>query len=205
MGPRSIFHLVRHAAHDRVGTVLVGRLNGVHLSLAGRAQARELAQHFAREEIAAVVSSPRERAQETAAPMAEALGMKHRVANALDEVNMGGWQGHSFGSLALDDGWQRWNTARSMTRPPNGETMAEVQARLLAELLHLHATAPGGQFILVSHAEPIRALLLHVLGVSVDNWNRLEIEPATISTIALGEAGGAVLRMNVAAVARVPA
>ena len=58
---RTIFHLIRHAAHDRVGTVLVGRLNGVHLSLAGRAQAKELAHHFAREEIAAVISSPRER------------------------------------------------------------------------------------------------------------------------------------------------
>ena len=60
--------------------------------------------------------------------------------------------------------WQRWNACRSMARPPRGETMAEVQARMLGELLHIHATEPGGQFILVSHAEPIRATLLHIWG-----------------------------------------
>ena len=74
MPVRTIFHLVRHAAHDRIGTVLVGRLNGVHLSLRGRAQAKDLTEHFAREEIAAVITSPRERAQDTAEPIADALG-----------------------------------------------------------------------------------------------------------------------------------
>jgi probable phosphoglycerate mutase len=205
MPARTIFHLIRHAAHDRVGSVLVGRLNGVHISITGRAQAKELAHHFAREEIAAVISSPRERAQETADPIAQALGMTHRVSNALDEVNFGGWQGRSFGDLAEDPGWSRWNAFRSMTRPPRGETIAEVQARMLGELLHLHATMPGSQFILVSHAEPIRACLLHVLGLSADFWNRIEIEPASISTLAFDETGGRILRMNMPVSVRVPA
>jgi len=196
MPARTIFHLVRHAAHDRLGSVLVGRLNGVHLSLAGRSQARDLAQHFAREEIEAVITSPRERAQETAEPIADALGLSLRISNALDEINMGGWQGHSFSELATSEDWARWNTARSMARPPRGETIAEVQARMLAEVMHLHATTPGAQYILVSHAEPVRSLLLHVLGLSADLWNRIEIEPASISTIALDEAGGRILRMN---------
>ena len=205
MPARTIFHLIRHAAHDRVGSVLVGRLNGVHLSLAGRAQARELAQHFAREDIAAVFSSPRERAQETADAIARDLTMNHRVSNALDEVNYGGWQGRSFDELAADEDWQRWNAARSMARPPRGETIAEVQARMLAELLHLNATSPGAQFILVSHAEPIRAMLLHLLGLSADSWSRIEVEPASVSTIALDRSGGRILRMNMPVTARVPA
>lgn len=205
MSARTIFHLIRHASHDRLGTVLVGRLNGVHLSLAGRAQALDLAQHFAREEIAAVISSPRERAQETADPIAQALGMTHRISNALDEVNLGGWQGFSFAELAKNEHWQRWNSARSMTRPPNGETIAEVQARVLAELLHLHRTVPGEQLVLVSHAEPIRALLLHLLGIGVDNWSRIEVDPATITTIALDDAGGRILRMNAPSSVRVAA
>jgi broad specificity phosphatase PhoE len=205
MAVRTIFHLIRHAAHDRVGTVLVGRLNGVHLSLAGRAQAKELAHHFAREDISGVISSPRERAQETAEPIAQQLGLEMRVSNALDEINMGGWQGHSFSALALDEGWQRWNACRSMTRPPRGETVAEVQSRMLGELLHIHATETGGQFILVSHAEPIRSLLLHILGMSADGWSRIEIEPASISTIALDTTGGRILTMNMPASVRVPA
>lgn len=202
MTARTIFHLIRHAAHDRLGSVLVGRLNGVHLSLAGRAHARELAQHFAGEDVAAVISSPRERAQETAGPIAQAMGMTHRVSTALDEVNLGAWQGHSFATLAADAHWQRWNTARSMTRPPNGETISEVQSRMLSELLHLHRTMPGEQFVLVSHAEPIRALLLHLLGMAVDNWCRIEIEPAAINTVVLDEAGGQVLRMNAPAMVK---
>lgn len=202
---RTIFHLIRHAAHDRIGTVLVGRLNGVHLSLAGRAEAKELARAFAREEISAVISSPRERAQETAEPIAQELGLTMRISNALDEVNFGGWQGQSFSALAGDQGWQRWNAFRSMARPPRGETIAEVQARMMAEMLHLHATDPGGEFILVSHAEPIRASLLHVLGLSADLWSRIEIEPASISTIVLDDTGGRILRMNMPLTVSVPA
>lgn len=205
MPARTIFHLIRHAAHDRLGTVLVGRLNGVHLSLAGRAQARELAQHFAREEIGAVISSPRERAQETADPIAAALGTTHRISNALDEVNLGGWQGYSFAQLAKSEHWQRWNSARSLTRPPNGETIAEVQARMLGELLHLHRTMPGEQLVLVSHAEPIRAILLHILGLGADNWSRIEVEPAAITTVILDDAGCQILRMNAPATVKVPA
>jgi probable phosphoglycerate mutase len=202
---RTIFHLIRHAAHDRIGTVLVGRLNGVHLSLAGRAEAKELARAFAREEISAVISSPRERAQETAEPIAQELGLTMRISNALDEVNFGGWQGQSFSGLAGDQGWQRWNTFRSMTRPPRGEMIAEVQSRMMGEMLHLHATDPGGEFILVSHAEPIRASLLLVLGLSADLWSRIEIEPASISTIVLDETGGRILRMNMPLTVSVPA
>lgn len=205
MPARTIFHLIRHAAHDRLGTVLVGRLNGVQLSLAGRAEAKELAQHFRREEITAVISSPRERAQETAEPIADALKLEMRISNALDEINMGGWQGHSFSELAQNDAWQRWNSCRSMVRPPRGETIAEVQSRLLGELLHIHATEPGGQFVMVSHAEPIRAILLHILGLSADSWSRIEIAPASISTIMLDETGGRILRMNMPVAMRVPA
>lgn len=205
MPVRTIFHLIRHASHDRLGTVLVGRLNGVHLSLAGRAEAQELAHHFRREDIAAVITSPRERAQETAKPIAQALDLEMRISNALDEVDMGGWQGHSFDALAGNDGWQRWNSCRSMTRPPRGETIAEVQSRMLAELLHIHATEGGGQFVMVSHAEPIRAMLLHILGLSADCWSRIEIAPAAITTIALDETGGRILRMNMPVLARVTA
>ena len=205
MPRKTIFHIVSHAAHDRGGTVVVGRLNGIHLSLPGRAQARDLALYFAREDIAAVITSPRERAQETADPIARKLGQEMRVSTALDEINMGGWQGRSFGELAGDADWCRWNAHRSMARPPRGETMADVLARILGELLHLHATACGAQFVLVSHAEPIRALLLHVLGLSADSWSRIEIEAASISTVAMDDDGGRILRMNMPALMTVPA
>jgi broad specificity phosphatase PhoE len=201
----TLFHLVRHAAHDRLGKVLVGRLNGVHLSLQGREQAEQLAAYFKGRDIAAIVSSPRERAQETAAPIAATLDLRVRTSNGIDEHDCGGWRGRSFEDLSDDPAWRRWNAARSFARPPSGESMAELQARVLSDVMNLHGSLRDQSIILVSHAEPIRALLLHVLGLSTDVWNRIEIGPASISTVAWEDFGARVLRMNECVCERVAA
>ncbi|MFN4141895.1 histidine phosphatase family protein [Aestuariivirga sp.] len=195
------FHLVRHAAHDRVGSVLVGRLAGVHLSSQGRAQARSLAGMFARSRIGAVISSPRERAIETAEPIAGRLGLAMLTSSALDEADFGFWQGKSFSELSGDAGWKTWNATRGAARPPGGESMAELAMRFLGEMLALHAAMRGAEIVLVSHAEPIRATLLTLRGLSADDWSRIDIEPASISTVALDAAGAHVLRVNAGAVA----
>lgn len=190
------FHLVRHASHSIVNSTLAGRLPGVRLSDEGRAEATRLAQHFAEEPVMAVISSPQERAKETAEPIAEVLRLQVKISAALDEIDMGDWQGRSFSELADNPLWTRWNAARSLARPPGGETMLEVQARLVGEALALHHAWPDGAFVLVSHAEPIRALLLYVLGLPVDAWARLDIAPASISTIAIDAWSGRVIRLN---------
>lgn len=190
------FHLVRHAVHDRVGTVLVGRLAGVHLSEQGRWQARSLARGFARSRIDAVISSPRERALETAEPIAERLGLAVLTSAALDETDFGRWQAMSFSELAGDAGWASWNAARSTARPPGGESMADLAMRFLGGMLKLHAAMRGGEIVLVSHAEPIRAALLTLQGLSADDWSQIDIAPASISTVALDAGGAHVLRVN---------
>src|SRR4051812_12054483 len=105
-------YLVRHAVHDRVDRVLCGRMPGVHLSAAGRDQAAWLAERLRREPVAAVRSSPRERAMETAAPIAEALGLPLAADEAFDELDVGSWAGMPFSDLAADNAWQRWNESR---------------------------------------------------------------------------------------------
>ena len=190
------FHLVRHASHGVVGTTLVGRASHVHLSSEGRSQAGRLAQRFSNERIDAVVASPRERAQETAAPIAAALGLLSQTSDALDELDVGEWQGRRFSDLADNPLWQRWNAARSLARPPSGEAILEVQARMVRHVLDLREQRREGAFVIVSHAEPIRALLLYVLGLPIDAWARIECSPASISTIAMDDWGAQVTRLN---------
>jgi len=192
----TIFHLVRHAAHDIVGTTLVGRALCIHLSADGRSQADRLARRFFNERIDAVYCSPRERAQETAAPIAATLGLIVRTSDALDEVDVGEWQGRRFSELADDPLWQRWNAARSLTRPPHGEMVLEAQLRMVRQVLDLREQHREGSFVIVSHAEPIRALLMYVLGLPVDAWARIECSPASVSTIAMTDWGAQVTRLN---------
>lgn len=190
--------LVRHAAHDRVDRILAGRMPGVVLGEAGRRQAERLAQRLAREEgrIAAVQTGPLERARATAEPIAARLGLVAEVAEAMDEIDFGGWTGLGFDRLAEDPRWHRWNTARGAERPPGGESMAAAQARALRHIERLRATHPEAAVVLVSHCDVIRAVLAGFLGLPLDAWARFEISPASVSSLAVWEGGGKVLSMN---------
>ena len=192
----TILHLIRHAAHDVVGTTLVGRTPHVHLSAEGRSQADRLARKFSSERIDVICCSPRERAQETAAPIAAALGLLVQTNDTLDELDAGEWQGRRFSDLADDPLWQRWNAARSLARPPHGETILDVQLRMVRQVLELCEQRREGSIIIVSHAEPIRALLLYTLGLPIDAWARIECSPASVSTIAVSDWGAQVTRLN---------
>lgn len=177
------FHLVRHAVHSSLGHLLAGRMSGIHLSEEGRAQAARVAKHLDGEKISGVISSPQPRAVETAEPIARQHGVTLKQSAALDEVDFGAWQGRSFEELEPDAAWKRWNARRGSEQPPGGEMIAQVQARMVAEISALAVAAPDESFVLVSHAEPIRSLLLHILGAPADHWMRLDIAPASISTI----------------------
>jgi probable phosphomutase (TIGR03848 family) len=184
--------LVRHAHTEWVGHGLSGRRRGIHLSANGRAQARSLAGRLAGIPIAAIYSSPLERAMETAA----ALGGAVTARAGLDEVDFGEWTGRTFDELRDDAGWQQWNAVRSRGVAPGGERMSDVQARVVGELDNACASHRGGIVAVVSHADVLRAALLHYLGMSLDLFWRLDIAPASVSVVSLGDDGPRVLRMN---------
>lgn len=190
------FFLVRHAAHELVGHILTGRMPQIHLSAAGRRQARLLARHFARLGVTAVQTSPRERAAETAWPIAFEAQLPLEVAPALDEIDMGEWTGRSFEDLSSDLAWHRWNSSRSTARCPGGESMVEVQARMLDHLAAQRARHPDGRIVMVSHADVIKAGLLHFLGRTLDAFWTFEIAPAAISTVVLDGEGARVIGVN---------
>jgi broad specificity phosphatase PhoE len=188
--------LVRHAAHDRLDRVLCGRMPGVTLGEAGCSQAATLAERLGCEAVAAVYASPLARARETAELIARRLGLEVQVVDALNEIDLGDWSGRSFEELRGDSHWQRWNTARSLTRPPGGETMLEAQVRVVAAVERLCAAHPEESIVVVSHADVIKAALAHYLGLPLDATARFEIAPASISSLVVGAWGAKVLSLN---------
>ena len=190
------FFLIRHAVHELLDKVLVGRAPHVSLSDEGRRQAYRVAVRLARERLTAVYASPRERAQETAQPIADAAGLSVETAPDLDEIEIGGWTGLRFEEVAKDPNWRAWNTVRATSRPPGGESMAEVQSRVIGLLDRLRATQPHGRIAAVSHGDVIRAALLHYLGLSLDGYASIEISPAGISTVAVGDWGAKIITLN---------
>ncbi len=190
------FYLIRHATNDLVGKTMPGWIPGVHLNTEGREQARRLAQKLSGRGISRVYSSPLERAMETAEPLALALGVAVERRDALIELKIGEWAGKSFAEIEQDPRWRRFNEHRSATRPPGGELMLETQQRMVAELLCLRDQHAGEAIAVVSHADPIRAVLTYFLGMPLDLFYRIDISPASVSIIKLEEWGAQVLSMN---------
>ena len=189
--------LLRHAAHDRLGRVLCGRIPGVTLGEAGRAQALKLAERVSRETLDAVYTGPLERARETAAPIAARLGLDPEIAPEIDEIGFGDWSGLTFDKLERDPRWASWNAARSVARPPGGgETMLEAQARAVGFIETLRGRHRDGAAALVSHADLLKAVLAYFLGLSLDFIGRFEIGPASLSTLVVGDWGAKVLSLN---------
>ena len=190
------FHLVRHAHHSLLGNTLAGRTPGVALSTEGGTQAEALAQHFRHSPARAVVSGPADRARQTAAPIAAALNLAPQTDSAFDEIDFGDWTGRSFKALSLVAEWDAWNDARSLALTPGGETMLAVQARAIAGLMALRVV--GGAVVVVSHGDVIKAILAYALGMPLDLLHRLEVAPASRSTLVLGASFAQVLAVNLA-------
>jgi probable phosphoglycerate mutase len=189
------FFLVRHAAHDLVGKSLVGRAGGVGLSSEGREQAERLAERLAGERLSSVQSSPRERALQTAEPVAVRSALPVETIAALDEIHMGEWTGKTFAELDADPRWHAWNDARDCACCPQGESMQGVRQRIVEHLDGIVARGDS-RVAIVSHADVIKAAVLHYLGLSLNAVHRLEIAPASISVLVLGAWGSKLLKLN---------
>lgn len=177
------FYLVRHAAHDLVDRVLAGRKVDIALNAHGNRQAEALARQLAHERIAQVISSPRRRARETAEPIAQAHGLSVVIAPEIDEHDAGLWAGQEFDALRQDPRWRLWNERRAEGRPPGGESMRELQTRIVGYLDRLAARHAADSIVLVTHAEPIRAVLLHERGLPLGDFLDIEVPIASITKI----------------------
>lgn len=188
--------LVRHATNDWVGQRLAGHTPGVHLNAEGRRQAAALAKRLASWRFAALYSSPLERALETAAPVAERCGVAVTVEPGIAEASYGDWTGMALKDLAKTPEWPQVLFTPSLARFPNGETMIEMQARAVAALDRLRTQHPDQTIALFSHADVIKALVAHYAGLAFDLFQRLVIDPASVTWLRLTPQGPRLLRLN---------
>jgi len=190
------FLLVRHAAIDAHGRSLPGRTPGVHLNAQGRLQAQALAQRIAGSPVSAVYSSPLERAVETADPIAKLLGLETAVSEEFLELGFGDWTGSDIADIAELPAFQRFNSFRSCAPVPGGEFMLQAQARMVAGLDALRARHAQAHVVVVSHGDMIKAAIAHYAGIPLDLFQRIEISPASISTVELDAAAVRILAVN---------
>jgi len=193
------FLLIRHASTGFKTEMIAGWMSGVHLNETGKQQAEELGVRLAPARVAAIYSSPLERAQETAEPIARLSGLDVMLRERLGEVRCGDWTGATFNELQHMPDWKRFEAFRSSVRIPNGETMVEVQARVAAELLELEKMHLGSTVAIVTHGDVIRCAVAHFAGIPIDLSLRLQIDSASISIIELGEWGPRISKLNATA------
>jgi broad specificity phosphatase PhoE len=188
-------HLVRHGHHAMLGHWLCGRMPGVQLDDLGCRQMSRCAEMIS-ERPAAVQSSPQRRAQQSASILAWHFGLPVEIVPGVDEIDYGAWTSRTFSELEGDTRWNKWNTRRSAGRPPGGESMRALQQRMVRHLEQLRSAQADGPIVIVSHAEPIRAALLHYSRTPLDNFLSIEVDPASVSTLAVDRAGIRISRIN---------
>jgi len=190
------FLLIRHGETDAVGKSIMGWAPGWHLNANGRKQVEALAARLAPAPIRAIYTSPLERAVETAEAVARGRQLELRRDEEFGEFRMGDWQGWEIAKLDEREDWRRFNTFRAGTRAPNGELMVETQTRMVRRLQALATEHAGETVAIVSHADPLRALIAYYLGMPLDLMQRLEISPASLSVLELSEWNARMLCVN---------
>jgi broad specificity phosphatase PhoE len=157
---RTTVHLLRHGEVHNPQKVLYGRLPGYYLSDLGHQMAERAADALADHDIVAVVSSPMERAQQTAAPVAARLGLEVGIdPNLIEATNVFEGQKVSVGDGVLKQP-QAWPRLWNPFRPSWGEPYVEVVARMRRAILDARTQARGHEAVLVSHQLPIWVIRL---------------------------------------------
>lgn len=189
--------LVRHGRTPTTGSVLPGRAPGLHLSEDGKKEAAATAERIAAlKAVAAVYASPLERAHETAEIIAARRGLAVGTEAGLLECDIGDWTGCEITKAAKTPEWTVVQRHPSAFRFPGGESFVEIQARMTATIATLVTRHPGETVVAVSHADPIKTALAHALGTPLDLFQRIMIGTASISAVAYGRTGLAVLTVN---------
>ncbi len=187
--------LVRHGRTSANATgVLAGRTPGVKLDDTGRAQAAAAAERLSGVPLAAVVTSPLERCRQTAAALVAAqqitreTPLKSVTERGLLECDYGDWQGQELKGLAKHSLWPVIQSQPSTVTFPGGETMAGMSARAVAAVRR-HDARLGAEvgddavWAAVSHGDVIKAIVADALGMHLDLFQRINIDPASISII----------------------
>lgn len=180
--------LVRHGrSQANADGVLAGRMPDVHLDERGRSQAMTVGERLRGVPLTAAVRSPILRCQQTlelALDSAMLPDVEQHVDERLTECDYGRWTGEKLVDLVKDPLWATVQKAPSEVRFPEGETMLAMRERMCAAVRHWNDTLPPGSvWLLVAHADPIKAVLSDALGQPFDEFQRIMVDPASISVV----------------------
>lgn len=183
--------LVRHGRTDaNASGVLAGRTPGVRLDEVGAGQAERAAARLAAVPLAAVVTSPMERCRQTARPIVAAQPgrPRPRTDKGLSECDYGEWQGRSLKELTKEPLWRTVQTQPSAARFPGGESLPAMQARATEAVRRNDASVEAEHgadavWVAVSHGDIIKSVLADALGMHLDLFQRLHVDPGSLSIV----------------------
>lgn len=189
---------MRHGLTEMTGPVLAGWTPGVHLNERGRAQAAELAARLAPIPLDLIVASPLDRCQETAqAVVAGRDGLQLRTDDRFGEVRYGEWTGRPLEELAKEELWKVVQAHPSAVRFPGGEAMADAQHRAVTAVREWNdGLKPDATFLVCSHGDIIKAIIADALGLHLDQFQRIQADPASLTVIRYTETRPFVVRLN---------
>lgn len=194
--------LVRHGLTEVTGETLAGRTPGIGLDERGRNQAKDLAERLSALDLAAVVTSPLMRCAQTAAAIAEAAVHRPplRTEDRFAECDYGEWTGRPLKELAKHPLWPVVQAHPSAVRFPGGESLAEVAHRAASAVRDLNtelgSEQPNPLYLVCSHADVIKAVLADALGLHLDSFQRIQVDPCSLSVVRYTPRRPFVLRVN---------
>ena len=194
--------LVRHGLTSMTGPILAGHTPALHLDDRGRAQAAAVAERIAVLPVQAIVTSPLERCVDTADVIAAAQVAASRtperfVDERIVECRYGDWTGKAIKDLAKDPMWKIVQTQPSAARFPNGESLAEVSARAIDAIREWDAKlGEDAIWVACSHGDVIKAILADALGLHLDQFQRIVVDPCSVSIVRYTATRPYVLRSN---------
>jgi probable phosphomutase (TIGR03848 family) len=196
--------LARHGRTVANATgVLAGRTPGLGLDEVGVRQAETAAGRLEGLQLAAAVTSPLERCRDTARILVRGTGVRPRVERGLTECDYGEWTGRPMTELVKEELWKSVQAHPAGVRFPGGEAMAEMSARAVNAVRTWdarveEAAGEGGVWLAVAHGDVIKSILADALGVHLDAFQRIVVDPASLSVVRYTPHRSYVLSMNTA-------
>jgi probable phosphoglycerate mutase len=191
--------LVRHGLTAMTGPVLAGWTPGLHLDERGRTQAAAVAERLREVPLDAIVSSPLDRCLDTSEAIAAGRGTDVKVDDRLGECRYGDWTGRPLKELAKDPLWKVvQNHPSAVVFPgPEGEPLRETADRAVAAVRDWNARlGPEATWLGCSHGDVIKAIVADALGLHLDQFQRISVDPCSVTVIRYTELRPFVLRVN---------
>jgi probable phosphomutase (TIGR03848 family) len=192
--------LLRHGRTTaNAGGILAGWTPGVQLDETGTTQVQAVGERLAKVPLAAIVSSPLERCRQTADAVAVGRELEVQSDDRLGEARYGDWTGQAIKDLVKDPLWKvvQQHPSAAVFPGPHGEGLAQTQARAVAAVREWNAKlGPDAVWLACSHGDVIKAILADALGLHLDQFQRIVVDPASLSVVTYTETRPFVVRVN---------